>query len=216
MLEGMIIGAVVGFIVSMVMLLTRRNTRKALLATLQQHGLQAAAVLLDQKIPPATKIALRRIIPQRERMAGLAIIELSEVIERELPSHSGALTAVTQVNAIGLLGIVVRGDDPAEAAGRLDQLAGRMESEGGAALKLVKKKIRALATLAASVASGARLDGQTRMTLDTICNDGGMVQLVIWQALRRALVAAGQDDQAQTFAGKVQALTTAFDPDLPG
>lgn len=210
MIEGAIIGAVVGLIVSLVMMLGRKGTRKKLLEALRAAGRETARALLDQKLPPLTKIPLGKIIDQRERMAALAILGDVAALEAELPAHRGALTAVVQVNAVALLGIAVRSPDPRDAAARLDALATRMEQEGGATMALVKKKTRALAVLAKGL-TGEPIPSQTRMVLDSLTGDGGMVQLVIWQALAQALEKAGtQLEQAQSLRRKVQEHTNAF------
>jgi hypothetical protein len=210
MIEGAIIGAVVGLIVSLFMMLGRKGTRKKLLEALRAAGPQAARGLLDEKLPPLTKIPLGKIIDQRERMAALAILGDVAALEAELPAHRGALTAVVQVNAVALLGIAVRATDPSDAAARLDALATQMEQEGGATMALVKKKTRALAVLAKGL-SGEPIPSQTRLVLDSLTGDGGMVQLVIWQALAQSLEKAGKQlEQARSLRGKVQEHTSAF------
>ena len=211
MIEGAIIGAVVGLIVSLVMMLGRKGTRKKLLETHKTAGLEAARRFLDQKIPPLTKIPLGKILDQRERMAALAILGDLPTIEQEIPAHRGALTAVIQVNAIALLGIAVRSADPKDAVARLDALATQMEQEGGATMALVKKKTRALAVLAKGL-TGEPIPSQTRMVLDSLTGDGGMVQLVIWQAIAQSLEKQGtQLEQAQSLRRKVQEHTSAFE-----
>jgi len=210
MIEGAIIGAVIGVVVSLVMVMQRGGTRKKVLAMFAQGGPEAALRLLDQRIPPVQKIALSKLIAQRERMAALGAFGDLARIEQEMAGHSGSLTAEVQVKAIGLLALAVRSQTPAEVVVRLEELATRMETEGGRTMALVKKKTRAIAGLAKGLC-GERIPGATRLSIDSLTSDGGFVQLLIWQAMRRALTAAEQSEQAQIFAGKVLALTRAFE-----
>lgn len=209
-IEGAIIGGAIGVTVSLVMLAQRSGRRKKLIKALASpEGPEAARAQLDASIKPVTKIPLSKILDQRERMAGLAVVGAVEALEQELAGHDGALTSVVQVGALGLLGLALR-KDPAEAAARLDALATRMEQEGGRAMALVKKKTRALAHLAAGVA-GTPIPVDKLLTIEQLANDGGLVQLVVWQALSQAMRRAGKLPQAEGFANKVRQHTRAFE-----
>lgn len=210
MIEGAIIGGAIGVTVSLVMLAQRSGRRKKLIKALASpDGPEAARTLLDASIKPVTKIPLSKILDQRERMAGLAVLGAVDALEQELAAHEGALTSVVQVGAIGLLGLALR-KDPAEAAERLDALATRMEQEGGRAMALVKKKTRALAHLAAGLA-GTPIPVDKLLTIEQLASDGGLVQLVVWQALSLAMRKAGKLPQAEGFANKVRQHTRAFE-----
>ena len=211
MLQGAIIGAIVGVIVSLIMLLARRGFRTKFLRALNEGGPTAARALLDRKAEPATKLGINQILSQRERMAALALLGDVAALEQEIAGHRGPLTAVVQVNALGLLGVAVRSADPGDAVRRLDELATQMEREGGRTFALVKKKTRALAVLAQGL-TGREIPSQTRMTLDSFSGDGGMVQLLVWQATAQALEKTGQTQQAEGIRQKVRALTDAFEP----
>jgi hypothetical protein len=210
MLQGAIIGAVVGVVVSLIMLVARRNFRTKFLRALKEGGPATARQVLDGKARPATKIGINRILDQRERMAALALLGDVTALEQEIAAHTGTLTAVVQVNALALLGIAVRSADPTDAARRLDELAGQMERDGGRTMALVKKKTRALAVLAQGL-TGQSVPSQTRMTLDSFNGDGGMVQLLVWQATAQALEKTGQTQQAQGIRQKVRVFTDAFE-----
>lgn len=210
MIEGAIIGAVVGMIFAVVMLLRRRRFRNDLLALIAENRREEARALLDRKIQPTKKVTISKLVGQRERMAGLTMLGDLDTLEEEVSDHHGPLTAEVQVDAIGLLGIAIRSVDPSDAARRLSELATRMETEGGRTMKLVKRKTRALAALAAGL-KGEDIPSQHRLTLDSFEGDGGMVQILIWQALSLALLAAGQEGQARGLRKKVLALTRAFE-----
>ena len=128
----------------------------------------------------------------------------------EIAGHTGPLTAVVQVNAIALLGLALRAEDPSGPGQRLDQLATQMEQEGGRTMKLVKKKTRALAVLAQALA-GERIPSEVRLTLESFSGDGGMVQLLVWQATAVALEKLGQTQQANDLRTKVRSFTDAFE-----
>jgi tetrahydromethanopterin S-methyltransferase subunit G len=210
-IEGAIIGAVVGVIVSLVMILKRKGLRKELLRLLKAQGADAARAYLDRKHPPLRKIPIGKLLDQRERMAALALLGHTSAIEEELAGHRGALTCTVQVGAIGLLGLTLRSPDPADAARRLDELATKMEQEGGRTMALVKKKIRALATLARAMAEGEQIPSETRLTLESFSGDGGMVQLLAWQATAIALEKTGGEQQAAALRAKVRQITDVFE-----
>jgi len=210
-IEGAIIGGAVGLVVSLVMLLKRKGLRDRFLKLLKEQGPDAARSFLDKKHPPLKKLPLSKLLDQRERMAALTVLGQTDAIEQEIAGHHGALTTTVQVGSIGLLGLTLRGPDPADAERRLDELAARMEQEGGRTMKLVKKKTRALAMLAHATVAGEKIPSDVRMTLDSFSSDGGLVPLLVWQALAVTLDKIGQEGQAAGLRGKVQALTNAFD-----
>jgi hypothetical protein len=210
-IEGAVIGAIIGVIFSLVMILKRKGLRKELLRLLKEQGTDAARAFLDRKHPPIKKIPIGKLLDQRERMAALALLGDTSAIEAELADHRGALTCTVQVGAIGLLGLTLRSPDPADAARRLDELATKMEQEGGRTMKLVKKKTRALATLGKAMAEGEQIPSETRLTLESFSGDGGMVQLLTWQATAIALEKTGGDQQAAALRAKVRQITDAFD-----
>ena len=209
-IEGAIIGAAVGLAVSLVMLLKRKGLRTRFLRALKEAGPGAARALLDQKLPAVKKIPLGKILDQRERMAALTVLGDTDAILAEIAEHRGPLTCTVQVGAIGLLGVTLRGE-ATEGARRLDELASQMEQEGGRTMALVKKKTRALATLARAMADGEPIPSDVRLSLESFTGDGGMVQLLVWQATAAALDKTGGEQQAAGLKAKVRAMTDAFD-----
>jgi hypothetical protein len=191
------------------MILKRKGLRKAFLGALQAQGPQAARAVLDRRIPATKKLKLNQIVDQRERMAALAILNDVTSLQAELDGHHGPLTGVTQVNAMGLLGVALRSAEPGPAATALEQVADNVDQHGGRSLGLVKKKTRALAKLARAL-DGGQLESRDRLTLESFSRDGGMVELVVLAATARALDAAGQPKQAAGLRGKVEAHTSAL------
>ena len=210
MLQGAIIGAIVALIVILVSVSKRKGAQKKLLAALQAGGAAAARPVLDKAYAPVEKLRLSQIVEQGERMAGLALIGDLHSLEAELAMHTGSLTAVAHVDALGLIGLAIRSPDPTSAAARLDELATKVEQEGGMTMGQVKKKTRALAALAQGVA-GMPISPDHRGRLATVAGDGAMTALLIWQGLAQALYRMGDTAGGEEFRQKVLAQTNAFE-----
>ncbi|MCA9666827.1 MAG: hypothetical protein KC503_14605 [Myxococcales bacterium] len=211
MLKGAIIGAIAGLVVTLVMFAKRGSTRKKVLAALSTQGPQAARAVLDKRVAPTAKISTSRFLDVRERVCALAVIGDVDALQRELEAMTGSLTVVSQVGVLGWLATALRLPDPSPAIAKVEEHASRLESEGGRMMALAKRKMRALADLAAALQSGAQLAADTRRDIDAVSNDGGFVQVVIWQALRRYLQAAGEAEKAEVYAMRVRSVTTAFE-----
>lgn len=209
MLQGAIIGAIVGGIMALMMFLKRRNRKEALLSTLEEQGPTAARTKLDLMIPPVRKIPINKIMDQCERMASLAIIGDTKALQDEIDGHDGKLTAVAQVDGLALLGLAIRSDDPAPHAKALDALAAKMEAEGGALMKLVKDKLRTFAGVAQAIA-GQEVERKVHVQGRTLASkETGTPKIVMLQALALALEATGSSGDA--LRDEVRKLTRAFD-----
>jgi len=211
MLQGAIIGAVVALIVILLSVRKRKGAQKKLLAVLHAEGLAVVRPILDKSYPPVEKLRVSQIIEHGERMAGLALIGDLHALEAELAMHTGSLTTVAHVDALGLIGLAIRSPDPTSAAARLDELATKVEQEGGITMGQVKKKTRALAALAQGVA-GMPISPDHRGRLATVAGDGALTALLIWQGLAQALYRMGDAAGGEEFRQKVLAHTNAFEP----
>jgi hypothetical protein len=210
-LEYAIIGAIAGGVTSLIMLQKRKGRRAGFLHALKQEGAPGARQYLDKNIRASAALSAGQIIDQRERMAALAILGDVEALEREMAQHRGGLNVVTQVDAVALVGIAVRSADPADAARRLDEIAARMEREGGVLMGLVKKKTRALATLVQFMAGQQVPLAQARPDIESFAGDGGMTGVLMWQALAMALGRNGPNQGSEELRRKVRDFTDAFD-----
>jgi hypothetical protein len=208
MLEGAIIGAVVGFIVAIVMVIKLSRRRESILKSLENDGAQAARQQLEKSYPAVTKIPLSKIIDQRERMAALTLIGDTESLSSELAGHTGPITATAQVGSIGILGLALR-KDARQAAARLQELSDRTKKEGGKMLGLVKKKTRALASLAKAMCSEP-IDAEAWKAIESMSGESGLAQLVIWQSIANAKRQLGQEAEAEAYEAKVRQKTQAF------
>ena len=210
MIQGALIGLIVGVILTVMRARSRKGIQAAVLGPLAAGDPAQARAALDKKIPPLTKIPNTKILEQRDRMAALTLLNDVQALEAETASHSGHITAVGQVNAIALLGVALRSADPADAARRLEDLATRVETEGGRLLGLVKKQVRAFAVLARGL-GGAPMSADALGPIAALANESGVTQIVLWQALARAYAAAGQAQNAESYRARVQAVTQAFE-----
>jgi hypothetical protein len=210
MIQGAIIGLIVGIVMTVVMARKRKGIQAAVLGPLNAGDATQARAALDKKVPPLTKIPNTKIIEQRDRMAALTLLNDVQALEAEAASHSGHITALGQVNAVALLGIAVRSADPADAAQRLEALATHVETEGGRLLGLVKKQVRAFAVLGRGL-TGAPMDADALGPIASLANESGVTQIVLWQAFVRAYEASGQTQNAESYRTRVQAATKAFD-----
>jgi hypothetical protein len=209
MLQGAIIGAIVGSIMMLVMFLKRRKRKDVLLQTLEHEGQSAARAELDRMIPAIGAIPINKIVDQSERMASLAIIGDTVALQAEIDGHSGKLTAVAQVNGLALLGLAIRSDDPAPHAQALTELSAKMDAEGGALMKLVKDKLRTLAGIAQAIA-GQQVDRDVHSRGRTLASkEMGTPKIVLLQALVRAAERTGENPEP--LRAEVRTLTSAFD-----
>jgi hypothetical protein len=210
-LEGAIIGAIAGALVALVTLLRRARRATRFLAAVDGGGAAEARALLDKQIPPRTKIPLSKTADQFDRMAGLALLRDAPALERELAGHTGHLSAVTQVDSLALIGLALVGHDPLGAAERLDELALRVERDGGRALRLVKQKVKQLAGLGRSLA-GQPLEAAQVTALDRLAAGYPLLpRLLLQQAIGEAFERAGKPEGARLFKDRVRQKTRAFE-----
>ena len=212
MLEGAIIGAIVGLVVALMAAQQRRNLLTKVLAALARGGPTEARAQLDTRAPPTQKLALRDIDKQRQRMACLAILGDVEALAREIEVHHGPLTAVTQVNRVGHLGLALRsqGEQRARAIAALDEIAARMEREGGALMGIVKKQTRAIATVGRGLL-GQPIPTEPWLSANAMSREKSAVGLVVSQALGEAFAAIRRMDRAEPYFLRVRAVTQAFE-----
>lgn len=212
MLEGAIIGAIVGLVMAFMAMQQRRGLLTKVLAALDRGGPTAARAQLDTSAPPTQELKLRDIDKQRQRMACLALIGDVEALVREIEIHRGLLTAVVQVNRVGHLGLALRsqGEQRARTIAALEELAARMESEGGALMGIVKKQTHAIASVGRGLL-GQPIPTELWVTANALSKERSVVGLVISQALGEAFAAINRLDRAEPYFVRVRAATQAFE-----
>jgi hypothetical protein len=213
MLQGALIGAVVGLVMAFMMVQQRRGLLKSVLGALAQSGPAAARTVLDGKVPQLQVVKLRDIDKQRQRMACLVLIGDVDAVEREVAQHTGDLTAITQVDAVAYLGLALRtdGERRARSIAALDAIATKMEQEGGMLMGVVKKKTRALAALGHGLLRQP-IPLDQKLQVDTMAREKSSSGLIISQALGVSLAMLGRTDLAEPHLARVRSETSAFEP----
>ena len=209
MLQGAIIGAVVGIIMTIVINQQKKKGAGKVLGEYATSGQQAARAALDAMQPAVTKAATSKFQKLIERFAGLAIIDETDALEAEVNSLTGAKNVVVQLQAIGLLGLAVRAEDPSRYAAQLRDISDTFEKEGGKLMKLVKRNLRIYANLAEGL-SGEAITEETRVQFGSLAPKNSMSGVVLYQARGMAHEASGQSADAAACFEVVKGHTQAF------
>ncbi len=193
MLQGAIIGGVVGFIVAFVMLKKRSGAGRRVYQALESGGAPAARAVLDPWIAPINgPIKLSKLLDTIERVAALAIIGDLDALRAELARAEGKLSAVVQVQAMGLVALVTEAEDPAQWAAELEQVAQRVEAEGGAMLKLVKRNTRWMADVARELSGEGAVSYEHKQALAKYAGQmGPFSKPLLFKFLAKATEASG-------------------------
>lgn len=209
MLQGAIIGAIVGIIMTFVINRQKKNGALKVLGELDGSGQQAARRALDAMQPAVTKVATSKFQKVTERFAGLAIIQETTALEAELDGLTGAQNILVQLKGIGLLGLAVRADDPSVYARQLRALSDKFDNDGGVLMKLVKRNLRIYANLAEGIA-GASLTDETKLQFGNLAPKTSMAGMIMYQARGMAAQANGQSTEAAECFKVVKGQTQAF------
>ena len=165
MLEGAIIGAVVGVIMVIVQMVRMRRGADKVMTALQAGG-EGARAALDAWVPPVTpgkKVAANKITDVFERFSWLALLGDYRSLEEEADAVEGMLTIRTQAKAHALAALMAHRDEPRDVKA-LEEVSETIEREGGALLGLVKKSTRELLSLGhAKLGRGLDLGARDRL-----------------------------------------------------
>lgn len=210
MLQGAIIGAVVGLIMTIVMAQQRKKGAGSVLSALESSGKAAAREAIDKMQPAVTKIPTSKFVKLQERFAALAIIDDTDALEAEVNGVTGAKNVVVQLQGIGLLGLAVRADDPTPYAERLKAVSDEFERDGGKLMKLVKRNLRVYADIAAHL-NGGNLADESKVSFGSLAQKNSMLGVVLYQAMGMHHRANGNDSDANSCFEVVKAQTQAFE-----
>lgn len=197
MLQGAIIGAIVGIVVVIVQMVRMRRGADKVMAALQQGG-EGARSALDAWVSPVTpgkKVSANKLVDTFERFSWLALLGDLRALEEESAAVDGMLSIRTQAKAHALVALLAHRDDPRDVRA-LEEVADTIEREGGAMLGLVKKNTRELLALA-HAKLGRGLDTTARDRLVSRARQSSPASKVV--LLRFATVvtrAAGHDASA--------------------
>ncbi|MCB9603986.1 MAG: hypothetical protein H6720_27005 [Sandaracinus sp.] len=197
MLQGAIIGAVVGIIMVFVQMARMRRGADKVMGALQQGG-EGARPALDAWVKPVVagqKVSANKLVDTLERFSWLALLGDFDALEEEGGNSDGMLGVRTQCQAHALAALIAHRDLPRDVE-NLERVTETIEREGGALMGLVKKNTRDLLAMAHAKA-GRGLDTASRDRVVSRARQSSPASKVV--LLRLATVAtraAGQDASA--------------------
>ena len=190
MLEGAILGGIVGFIVAFMAGRKRLGAARRVNEAFRASGIDGARALLDDWIPPVSgEVAVSKLLNVMERLAALGVMGDLETLERELKSVSGALTVSVQLKTIGTVGLLLGSEDRQRWVTDIEALATKVESEGGRMLTLVKRTTRFIARVGGELVGRGACDLEARTRLANYAQKMGPFTKIL---LLRLLVESAQ------------------------
>lgn len=207
MLQGAIIGMIVGLIMVAVRFVKQKKGAVAVLAALKEGGPDARQALDQWQPPIAGKIPAAKLINYLERLSWMAVIGDLQSLEQEGSTVQGSLTVMTQLQAQALAGLIAHRDNPTDREG-LERVTARIHNEGGAMLGLVKKTTTDLNAMSRAIA-GQGLDAQSKQRLLGRARQSGPAQkVVLLRLIAKATTAAGED--GTPLLNEAQAVLAKF------
>jgi len=192
MLQGAIIGLVVGLVMFIVRTIQQKKGGSSVMAALRAGGPGGRAALDGYVGPVHGKASANKLLDLLERYSWLAVIGDFDDLEREAANIEGHINIVSQLQAQAAVGLLAHRTEQRD----LDQLravADRIEREGGALSKLVKKQVRDLAKVADALQT-RQLDVEAQQrVLAKARQSGPGTKLVLLRFVARAVEQAGGD-----------------------
>jgi hypothetical protein len=192
MLQGAIIGLVVGLVMVAVRLYQQRKGGAKVMEAIRAGGPEARTALDSYVKPIYGKVSAQKLINQLERYAWLAILGDFEALEAEAQAAEGMLNVVTQLRVQAYAGLLAHRTEARDLEA-MEAVATRIQTEGGALSGLVKK----IATDAQMVARGVAGQGVDPAVLDKVAKraaqSGPATKAVLYRFLARACQANGMD-----------------------
>ncbi len=147
MIQGAIIGLIVGLVMVGIRFVQQKKGGKQVVAALKQGG-PAAREALDGYVKPVHgKVSAQKLLNLLERYAWMAIMGEHDALVQESQGIDGQLNVVTQLQAQAAVGLLAHRTEAADLA-FLRSVADRIDHEGGALSGLVKKQTRDLEIVA--------------------------------------------------------------------
>lgn len=191
MLQGAIIGLVVGLVMVIVRAIQQKRGGTKVMAALRAGGPEGRAAL-DAYVAPVRKASANKLLDLLERYSWLAVIGDHIALEQEAAGLEGHINIVSQLQAQAAVGLLAHRTEPRDLE-RLRAVADRIEREGGALSTLVKKQIRDLARIADTLqTSQLDVEAQQRV-LGKARQSGPGTKLVLLRFVARAVEHAGGD-----------------------
>ena len=192
MVQGAIIGLIVGLVLWAVRQSKQKKGGKAVLTALSAGGPEARAAL-DAYVPPVAGSARAgKLLDLLERFGWLAIIGEHDALARESDALTGHVNIVTQLQAHAAVGLIAHRAEAADLE-RLRAAVARLEAEGGALSGVVKKQLRDLRTVAeAGPSTPLDVEAQRRVVARAR-KQGPAAKIVLLRFVIRAVEASGGD-----------------------
>ncbi len=147
MLQGAIIGLVVGLVMFIIRTVQQKKGGSSVMAALRAGGPEGRVALDGYVAPVHGKASANKLLDLLERYSWLAVIGDFDDLEREAEGLEGHINIVSQLQAQAAVGLLAHRTEQRDLE-RLRAVADRIEAEGGALSKLVKKQVRDLAKVA--------------------------------------------------------------------
>ena len=190
MLQGAIIGLVVGVVVFLVRTFQQRKGGSSVMGALRAGGPEGRIALDGYVAPIQGKVSATKLLELLERYSWLAVIGDHDDLEREAAGVEGHINIVSQLQAQAAVGLLAHRTEQRDLD-RLRAVADRIEREGGALSKLVNKQVRDLAKIADTLENG-QLDGEAQQrVLARARQCGPGTKLVLLRFVARAVEKAG-------------------------
>lgn len=194
MLQGAIIGLVVGLVMVAIRFYKQGKGGQAIKEALKQGG-PAAREALDKYVKPSPtgKVSANKLLDHIERFGWLAILGELQDLEQEGQAIQGGLSVTTQLQTQALAGLLAHDPHPQRHVPAMDAVADRIESEGGMMLKLVKTTTGDICKMAHAI-DGRGMDAEARKRLQGRAGQSSpAVRVVLLRLIARASELAGED-----------------------
>lgn len=201
MLQGAIIGLVVGLVMVAIRFYKQGKGGQAIKEALQKGGAEGRAAL-DNYVAPSHsgKVSANKLLDHLERFGWLAILGDLQALEEEGQSIVGGLSVTTQLQAQALAGLLAHDPNPQRHVASMDAVADRIEAEGGMMLKLVKTTTGDIRAMARAIA-GQGMDAEARKRLQGRAGQSTpAVRVVLLRLIARATELAGEDPSSYRAA----------------
>lgn len=206
MLQGAIIGAIVGLVMVVVQMVRMRGGATKVITASRKSPAEGRAAL-DAWTPPREDVPATKLVNHLERFAWLALLGDLDALEHEANATTGGLSVTTQLRAIALAGLLSHRDEARDHEA-MEQVADRIEREGGVMLKLVRQMAQDIRALARAKA-GQPLDHDARKRIHRRAKQSGpALKVVLLRLVTIATERAGED--AIALRAEAEAANRAF------
>lgn len=204
LLEGAIIGAVVGVAIALIKLYQQRKGGAKVMEAIRAGGPEARAALDGYVAPIYGKVSANKLLNTLERYSWLAILGDFDALESEAEAADGMLNVVTQLRLQAAAGLLAHRTEERDLR-MMKDAHDRIHAEGGAMSALVKKIATQMVTLSQALQGGGIDPGVLEKVASRASQSGPATQAVLYRLLARVCQANNLDGAGYQAAAK-QAL----------